>query len=94
MTDVLDLTTPFTTQEGTQTLGFWGNVQGDPSFVDRPSGDLHLQASSPLDVRGGGVNLSSTITTDMESVGRTTSTPTGMTNAGATGWSMGAYEKD
>lgn len=56
--------------------------------------DWRLTADAPLNVRGGGLDLSGDFTDDMDGAARTTSTPTGMTNDGAAGWSMGAYEED
>ena len=92
--NITNLTTNGTTGEGTNTLANWGNIAADPYFVNRAGGDLHIQASSPLNVRGGGQNLLASFSNDMDNVSRTTVTPTGMTNVGAAGWSMGAYEKD
>ena len=71
-----------------------GNITDTPLFVNEAGGDYHLQAASPLNTRGGGYNLSGQYTKDRDGVTRTTSTPTGMTNVGASGWSIGAYEKD
>jgi hypothetical protein len=84
-----------TTGEGTQTLESRGNINdGNTSmFVDFPGGDWHLTGAAPLNIRGGGIPVSG-ITSDKDGAARTTSTPTGMTNADAAGWSMGVYEKD
>ncbi|MBN2534150.1 MAG: hypothetical protein JXB88_14770 [Spirochaetales bacterium] len=84
-----------TTGEGTQTLEYWGNIsEGNTGmFIDFSGGDWHLAGTTPLNIRGGGRTISG-ITSDKDGIGRTTSTPTGMTNAGAAGWSMGAHEKD
>jgi hypothetical protein len=84
-----------TTGDGTQTLEFWGNINEGTTgiFDDFSGGDWHLTDTSPLNIRGGGITISG-ITSDKDDIARTGSTPTGMTNAGAQGWSMGAYEKD
>lgn len=54
--------------------------------------DLHLKAASPCDVRQGGLDLSSLFTTDRDGITRTASLTCGPANAGAQGWSIGAYE--
>ena len=84
-----------TTGEGAQTLEFWDNINEGSimMFVDFPDGDWHLTSAAPLDIRGGGVAISG-FASDKDGSARTTTTPTGMTNPGAAGWSMGAYEKD
>jgi hypothetical protein len=89
-----DLNTVITTNEGTQTLGYWGNISEIPMFLNQASGDWHLQTNSPLNVRGGGMIVTgiSGISTDKDGVTRTWQFPTGMTNTSALGWSMGAYE--
>jgi hypothetical protein len=81
--------------DGTQTLDYWGNInEGNTGmFVDFPGEDWHLGDSAPLNIRGGGITISG-ITSDLKGTPRTSSTPVGMTNAGAAGWSIGAYEKD
>lgn len=65
-------------------------------FVDFAGVDWHLRPDAPLNVCVGGLNLSLDplflFTTDMDDVLSTIGTPGGMTNIGATGWSMGAYE--
>jgi hypothetical protein len=83
------------TGEGDQALSSWGNVNegGAAMFVDFGTGNLHLLNTAPLNVRGGGVVVSG-VTTDKDGIARTTSAPSGMTNTGAAGWSMGAYEND
>lgn len=73
------------------------------------SSDLRLTASSPLNVRCGGRNTSGSncgpgntaacgnVTSDFDSILRTaslTGTCVGASNAGAAGYSIGAYEKD
>lgn len=54
--------------------------------------DLHLKASSPCDVREGGLDLSALFTTDRDGATRTASLTCGPANSGAQGWSIGAYE--
>ena len=74
-----------------------GNISSLPGFVDADNGDYHLAFyPANIDVRGGGLELSSEISVplDRDGLARTTNTPVGMSNAGAAGWSMGAYEKD
>jgi len=71
-----------------------GNVVDDPLLVDMDNDDLHLQLLSPLDIRGGGRDLSADFLNDLGGFVRTSSTPEGATNPGAAGWSMGAYEID
>lgn len=95
-TNITDLTTSITTNEGSGTLANFDNVSVDPVFVDFDGADndletildndWHLTESTPTSVAGGGLDLSATITTDKDNALRT--------NDGAgTGWSMGAYEK-
>jgi hypothetical protein len=81
-----------TTQGAASTVE--GNVVLDPGFVDLTNGDFHLQASSPLNIRGGGRSFSAFYTDDLEGTTRTTGVPAGATNPGASGWSIGAYERD
>lgn len=64
------------------------------TFADN---DWRLTTNAAIcDVRGGGVNLAANFTADFTSTTRTTTLPGGCTpaNAGAAGWSMGAYESD
>lgn len=56
--------------------------------------DFHLQASSPCDVRQGGLDLSALFTIDRDSVPRTAIPTCGPVNSGAAGWSTGAYESN
>jgi hypothetical protein len=64
----------------------------DDDITTMLDNDWHLTDDAPLNVRGGGLDLSSDFTTDYEGVTRTTSSPSGMSNADAAGWSIGAYE--
>lgn len=90
------------------TLTSFGNINVDdsgPLFVDYDGtdndaatwtdNDLRIRATAACNVRGGGLNLSSSLTLDKDQLSRTTvsigCTPT---NTGATNWSMGAYERD
>jgi hypothetical protein len=66
----------------------------DDDVVTLFDNDWTLTAGAPLNVRGGGINLSAYFTVDFNGVTRTISTPAGMTNDDACGWSIGAYEKD
>jgi hypothetical protein len=52
-----------------------------------------LNESTPLNIRGGDFLIAG-ITTDRTGILRTMSIPTGMSNSGAAGLSIGAYEKD
>ncbi len=56
--------------------------------------DWTLTSDAPVNIRGGALDLSSLFTVDYSGTARTTSIPTGMTNGDASGWSMGAYERD
>ena len=47
-----------------------------------------------VDVREGGLNLSGLFTADRDNITRTPTLSCGPVNAGATGWSIGAYERD
>ncbi|MCF7929759.1 MAG: right-handed parallel beta-helix repeat-containing protein [Spirochaetales bacterium] len=85
--DVNDPT--MTTQNGAGTSE--GNVDHDPGFTNPFAADFHLD-HPPVNVSGGGRDLSSYFTADLEGTVRTTETPSGATNTGASGWSMGAYE--
>jgi hypothetical protein len=58
------------------------NISVDPDFVNRAMGNLHLTIFSPVEVRQGGLDLSSDFTTDRDGATRTDP------------WSMGAYERD
>ncbi len=71
-----------------------GNIVDAPVFTSQSTGDYTLLITSPVNVRGGACNLSSQYTTDGLGVTRTTTTPIGMTNSGASGWSVGAFERD
>jgi len=74
-----------------------GNISSPPDFVDVDNADYHLAFyAANINVRGGGLDLSSEVSVsyDRDGAVRTTNTPVGMTNDGAAGWSMGAYEKD
>ncbi|MFO1479990.1 MAG: hypothetical protein U1F40_07295 [Turneriella sp.] len=56
--------------------------------------DLQLRTTSPCDVREGGLNLSGLFSVDRDNVTRTPALSCGPVNTGATGWSIGAYERD
>lgn len=56
--------------------------------------NLQLKITSPCDVREGGLNLSGLFTADRDNITRTPTLSCGPVNAGATGWSIGAYERD
>ena len=81
-----------------------GNIAVDPLFVDidgadndiatTNDNDWHLQLSSPVNVREGGLDLSSLYTTDQDNLVRTAIIKGAPSNAGASGWSMGAFEQD
>lgn len=87
-----------------------GNISIDPLFADIDGtdddittiedNDWHLIASSPVNIRQGGLDGSAEgwgYDTDMEEAPRTNLSqgPNGNpTNTGAAGWSMGAFEKD
>ena len=85
--------------------GVSGNTVFYPGFAhyDGPDGDTstmedndwHLGLGAPDDVKHGGLNLSTNFTTDKDGNPRTAvlgdSSPL---NAGAAGWSIGAYEYD
>ena len=71
----------------------WDGADND--IFTMSDNDWRLTADAPVNVRGGGLDLSVTFTDDYDGTTRTTtSTPTGMTNANYEGWSMGAYEED
>ena len=73
----------------------YGNIAVPPSFVDYGNKDFHLTGASHVNLRGGGKDLTAVIgVLDKDGVTRTTGTPVGMTNTGASGWSIGAYEID
>ncbi|MEE8554700.1 MAG: DUF1565 domain-containing protein, partial [bacterium] len=96
-TNVQDLdTTSISTGLGTNTLEFFGNISEPPMFVG--GGDFHLTGSSPINTREGGLDQSGlakgAFSTDKDNVLRTTPPAGAPTNAGAAGWSMGAYERD
>lgn len=107
--DVANLTTALTSPSGT--LQSMGNVSidntGGQQFADinGPDGSIATltdndwrltQNAAICNVRGGGLNLAPSITTDKDSLNRTVSIIAGCTpgNIGAANWSMGAYEKD
>lgn len=66
----------------------------DNNILTLTDNDWRLTSDAPVNVRGGGLDLSVTFTDDYDGITRTTSTPTGATNTGAAGWSMGAFEED
>ncbi|MFZ5629515.1 MAG: right-handed parallel beta-helix repeat-containing protein [Spirochaetota bacterium] len=74
------------------------NLTGpDATIYGIADNDWRLTTNAAIcDVRGGGVDLSANFTADFLSATRTTALPSGCTpaNAGAAGWSMGAYESD
>lgn len=96
--------TDITTMEAVDSTNYKGNVNLDPTFVDLDGSDndistisdnnLKLQSGTGVNVRQGGLDLSSTFTTDFSGTTRTTTTGGSPTNTGAAGWSMGAYEQD
>ena len=67
---------------GVSTLADLANIGDNPAFVNQAGRDLHLQASSPLNVRRGGVDLSATVPLDRDGINRTAP------------MSMGAYEQN
>lgn len=81
-----------------------GNISIDPLLVDvdgidndiktMGDNDWHLQASSPVNIRQGGLNLADSYTSDFDNVTRTAVNDGSPTNTNAAGWSIGAYEKD
>ena len=71
-----------------------GNISLDPIFADKERGNYHLTASSPVEVRQGGLDLSAQFADDKDGNTRTTMVTGSPTNEGAAGWSMGAYECD
>jgi hypothetical protein len=74
---------------------YFEDYDGSDNDIDTmEDNDWRPTSDAPLNVRGGGLDLSGDFTDDMDGATRTTSTPTGMTNDGAAGWSMGAYEED
>lgn len=95
-TNITDLSTNITTNEGIDTLANFHNDSVDPVFVDIDGADndlesfmdndWHLVDSSPTSVTVGGLDLSAIITIDKDNVPRTD-------DGVGTGWSMGAYEK-
>lgn len=90
------------------TLPSYGNVNVDdsgPLFVDYDGADndattwadndLRIRATAACNVRGGGQNLSASLTQDKDQVTRTiTAIGCTPTNTGATNWSIGAFERD
>jgi hypothetical protein len=92
-TNITNLTTNVTNNT-TATLAAWGNISVDPLFVNMATKDYHLQASSPIDVREGGLDLTGAIPTDKDGVARTAVLNGSPANIGAAGMSMGAFEKD
>jgi hypothetical protein len=70
----------------------WDGADND--IFTMSDNDWNLTVDAPVNVRGGGLDLSVTFTDDYDGTTRTTSTPTGMTNVNAEGWSMGAFEED
>ncbi len=95
-TDITDLTTNITTNEGSDTLANFDNAMVDPVFVDFDGADnnletildndWHLTDLSPTSVTIGGLDLSGIITIDKDNAQRTD-------DGFGIGWSMGAYEK-
>jgi len=77
---ITDLTTAFSTGEGTNTLSFWSNVSNDPLFDSSSATDFGLLDSSP--VKSAGKDLSAYFTEDYDGNSRTAP------------WSIGAFEKD
>jgi hypothetical protein len=55
--------------------------------------DYHLQASSPIDVREGGLDFSGSIATDKDGVARTAVKNGAPANVGAAGMSIGALRR-
>jgi hypothetical protein len=72
---------------------YFVDVDGeDDDITTMLDNDWRLTDNAPVNVRGGGLDLSSDFTTDFAGVTRTTSSPSGMTNDDAAGWSIGAHE--
>lgn len=74
-----------------------GNVTNAPVFLDLSGGDLRLSSSTSVNIREGGLNgaLFDWLLTDKSGVTRTASVSSpGPSNTNASGWSMGAFEKD
>lgn len=107
--DVANLTTALTSPSGTlQSMGnvsidntggqLFADINGaDGSISTLTDNDWRLtQNAAVCNIRGGGLNLSSSITTDKDGLNRTISAIAGCTpgNMGAANWSIGAYEKD
>lgn len=96
------LTTP--TGSGNVNIDNTGNqlflsINGtDGNIATLSDNDWHLTTNAAIcNVRGGGLNLSSLLTLDKDSLSRTTGNPSGGCvpgNTGATGWSMGAFESN
>ncbi|MEM7184075.1 MAG: DUF1565 domain-containing protein [Spirochaetota bacterium] len=96
--------TSISTMQAVDATNYTGNVTLDPSFSDVNGADndlstisdnnLQIQSSTGVNVRQGGLNLSSSFTTDFAGNTRTASTGGSPSNTGAAGWSMGAYEQD
>jgi hypothetical protein len=80
------------------------NIQQDVQFEDLDGADddlttlldnnWRLTTSTPVDVRQGGMDLSSAFSLDKDGARRTTVTDGMPSNLNAAGWSMGAYEYD
>jgi hypothetical protein len=99
--DVTSVSAPTTVYNAATTLSALGIVSVAPTFVS--ASDWHLTASSPAAVLQGGSNMvGSTLfslglsepVADMDGIIRTPSLTLSPANKGATGISMGAYEKN
>jgi hypothetical protein len=102
--------TTYSTSVGLNGLAFAsGNItEGTTAmFVDIALQDYHLQGSTPLNIRGGGKNLTTFIDDlpvtaevkammklDKDGLPRTAGIPSDATNEDAAGWSIGSYERD
>lgn len=103
--------TAVSTGSGTFTLAAMGNVNidnaGNQLFADINGADnvhgtisdnnWHLTTNAAIcNIRGGGLDLSGSFTTDNDGLTRTISVIAGCTptNTGATNWSIGAYESN
>lgn len=90
-----------TTQGGPSSGNMAMSVAANFAMVNFVSAtDLHLTATTPLNIRCGGRDTSlapESVTTDLDAVTRTASlagTCAGASNSGAAGYSIGAYERD
>ncbi|MBN1836661.1 MAG: right-handed parallel beta-helix repeat-containing protein [Spirochaetales bacterium] len=74
-------------------VDYFLDVDGpDDDITTMLDNDWRLTDDCPVEVRGGGLDLSADFSEDITGAARTSGSPTGMSNDGAAGWSMGAYE--